>query len=91
MNGLKIEMSHSPCFLGTLIGGTDSVHFHNITKNIYRFSPTYMYPSDLGRFHGLNERMSLDNYEKVLNFYYHLIRNADRAELEPLHEHGVEL
>ncbi|XP_041347787.1 N-fatty-acyl-amino acid synthase/hydrolase PM20D1.1-like [Gigantopelta aegis] len=71
----------------TLIGNTDTRHYVEMTKNIYRFSPTYMYPEDMARFHGDNERISVKDYEKAINFYYHLISNANK-ELEPSHKHG---
>ena len=57
-------------------------------KNIYRFSPTVMWPEDVLRFHGDNERMSIKNYEQVVNFYYHLMMNADKASVIPVHKHG---
>jgi carboxypeptidase PM20D1 len=50
-----------------------------------------MYPGDPKRFHGINERISVKNWEQAVNFFYHMIKNADLAELEPLHHHGEEL
>ena len=74
-----------------MIGNTDTRHYTNITDNLYRFSPSYLYPEDLPRFHGLNERISVKNYEEAVNFFYHLMINADKAQLEPMHKHGEEL
>ncbi|GFO28852.1 N-fatty-acyl-amino acid synthase/hydrolase pm20d1.1 [Plakobranchus ocellatus] len=62
-----------------LVGNTDTIFYLNFTKNVYRFSPTHMFPGDPERFHGLNERISLKNYAQVINFFYHLIRNSDKA------------
>ena len=50
-----------------------------------------MYPDDLQRFHGRNERLSLKNYEEAVNFYYHLILNADDIELQSLIKSKEEL
>ncbi|ELT99544.1 hypothetical protein CAPTEDRAFT_222768 [Capitella teleta] len=75
----------------TLIANTDTRHYLNFSENIYRFSPTYMYPDDPPRFHGVNERISVKNWEQAVNFYLHLIKNADEAKLQPLHSHGHEL
>ena len=47
-----------------------------------------MWPEDVARFHGDNERMSLKNYEQVVNFYYHLMMNADKEKVESVHKHG---
>lgn len=35
--------------------------------------------SDVSRYHGHNERISVDNYHQAVNFYYRVIRNADLA------------
>lgn len=53
------------------------------TKNIYRFSPSIIAPDDFKLFHGHNERISKDNYIKTINFYHHLMINADKDKLEP--------
>ncbi len=74
-----------------MIGGTDTRHYTHLTDKIYRFAPSYFYPEDTARFHGLNERISVKNYEQAVNFYYHLIQNSDQESLKPIHEHGTEL
>lgn len=76
---------------GVMIGNTDSRHYIRFTTNIYRFSPTFMFPDDVKRFHGNNERMSVKNYEQVVNFYYHVMMNADQEKLPPFHQHSSEL
>jgi len=40
-----------------------------------------MYPQDVCRFHGDNERISIENYGQAINYYSHLITNADREAL----------
>ncbi|KAL8595180.1 hypothetical protein ACOMHN_013853 [Nucella lapillus] len=76
---------------GVLVGNTDTCHYLSLTGNVYRFSPTFMFPDDIPRFHGVNERISTRNYEQAINFFHHLILNADDAALPPLHQHGEEL
>jgi carboxypeptidase PM20D1 len=44
---------------------------------VLRFFPTVQDPSDVKRFHGNNERISVANYAKSVSFYYRLIHNAD--------------
>ena len=73
-----------------MVGNTDSTHYLDMTQNVYRFSPTFMYPIDIPRFHGVNERISVKNYGETVNFFYHVMINADKATLEPLHKHGEE-
>jgi carboxypeptidase PM20D1 len=45
-----------------------------------------MFPGDEKRFHGINERISIKNYEQAINFYYHVIVNADQASLAVVHK-----
>ena len=66
---------------GLLVGSTDTKHYLELSPNIYRFSPTFMYPPDIRRFHGDNERISVENYGQAINYYSHLITNADREAL----------
>jgi carboxypeptidase PM20D1 len=64
---------------GLMIAATDSRHFIGIADNIFRFSPVRATPQDLTRFHGTNERISIENYAEMIRFYRRLIRNAADA------------
>jgi carboxypeptidase PM20D1 len=59
-----------------VIGGTDSKHFESVTDNSYRFAPMRLRPDDLPRLHGVDERISIVNYETMIRFYVQLLRNA---------------
>ena len=61
-----------------MVGGTDSRHFVPLTPNVYRFLPVLMDEKELDRFHGLNERISVDGYFQVIRFYRTLIMNGAR-------------
>ena len=67
---------------GVTTGGTDSKHYANSTRNIYKFQPLLLKNSDLKRFHGVDERISLENFEDLINFYFKLIDNSDKMHLE---------
>lgn len=58
------------------IGGTDSRHYVAVSRNIYRFSPMVGDSSDLARLHGTNERISLENYERCVQFFAQLVKNS---------------
>ncbi len=58
------------------IGGTDARGYAPLTKNIYRFTPVIADYSDLVRIHGTNERLSLENYERSVQFFVQLIKNS---------------
>ena len=50
---------------GIMIANTDTRHYQHLSDNTFRFSPTFLMKTDLDRFHGLNERISVDNYAQV--------------------------
>ncbi|XP_022107246.1 N-fatty-acyl-amino acid synthase/hydrolase PM20D1.2-like [Acanthaster planci] len=64
-----------------LLANTDTVHYTSITDKLYRFCPTFNLPEDVPRFHGVNERIRISNYEQVVKFYYILMHHADREQL----------
>ncbi|NWW26257.1 P20D1 hydrolase, partial [Falcunculus frontatus] len=76
---------------GTCIGNTDSRHFTNVTNAIYRFNPLLLRQDDLPRIHGLNERISVENYEKQVEFLFQLIKNCDIETLPEPHANSHEL
>ena len=59
-----------------LVGRTDSLHYAGLAKNIYRFLPQRLGKDDTGRIHGVDERISVENYSEVIRFYTELIRNS---------------
>ncbi len=59
-----------------VVGGTDSRHFQDLTEHIYRFMPFLLTRDDLKGIHGTNERVSVQAFEKAVDFYVRLIRNA---------------
>lgn len=64
---------------GLMLGATDGRHMDGISDAVYRFSPVRAKPEDLPRFHGTNERISIDNYVEMIQFYQQLLRNAGNA------------
>ncbi|BFZ61551.1 Gly-Xaa carboxypeptidase [Saitoella coloradoensis] len=62
-----------------MTGNTDTLHYWNVSKNIYRFTPSRV--SGRKGIHTVNERMSMDDHIDGVKFYHELIRNADEASL----------
>jgi carboxypeptidase PM20D1 len=58
-----------------MIGNTDTRHYWNLTENIFRFNPIVL--QDTSGIHGTNEKVDVIHYSRMVNFYNHLIRNAD--------------
>jgi carboxypeptidase PM20D1 len=59
-----------------LVAATDSRHYANLTKNILRFLPITLTVNDTKRYHGIDERISIADYLRCINFYAQLIRNS---------------
>ncbi len=64
---------------GLMVGGTDSRHFEGISDHIFRFSPVRARAEDLPRFHGTNERISVDNLAELIRFYHRLVTMGAQA------------
>lgn len=61
-----------------LVAATDSRHYAGLTRNIYRFLPITVGPEDAKRYHGIDERISIQDYERCVRFYEQLIRNSQQ-------------
>ena len=59
-----------------LVAGSDSRHYAGLTKNIFRFLPITLGPEDTKRYHGIDERISVEDYERCVRFYAQVIRNS---------------
>ena len=62
---------------GLVVGATDSRHYTSISENIYRFVPYNLGRADTERIHGIDERIAIEDYVKLIQFYAQLIRNFD--------------
>jgi carboxypeptidase PM20D1 len=76
--GLIAALSHAmmpdaPVAPGLVLAGTDSRHYTNVAENVYRFQPILLNDEDLSRPHGLNERLSVANFERMIRFYVGLM------------------
>lgn len=60
---------------GLVIAGTDSRHYSEVCDHIYRFMPVMISNNDLKGIHGVNEKISIENYERMVVFYSRLIEN----------------
>jgi carboxypeptidase PM20D1 len=55
-------------------GTTDSRHYSSLSKNIFRFIPVTVTGESKEQIHGINERISINEYRKSITFYTELIR-----------------
>lgn len=59
---------------GLAVVATDSRHYEAVADNIYRFLPVQLQVEDLQRIHGIDERISVENYNQMVQFMILLIQ-----------------
>lgn len=59
-----------------VVGATDSRYFTKVSDNVYRFSPMVLNKANLNCFHGLDERLPVEEYIDIINYYRRLIMNS---------------
>ena len=64
---------------GLLVATTDSRHYATLSKNVFRFFPITLRPGDTERYHGIDERISVEDYARSVRFYVQLIRNSQSS------------
>jgi carboxypeptidase PM20D1 len=64
---------------GLMVAATDSRHMQPIADHVYRFSPVRVKEADLSRFHGTDERISIENYVQMIAFYHRLVTSASQS------------
>ncbi|MBO0323079.1 M20 family peptidase [Muricauda sp. CAU 1633] len=62
---------------GLIGGGTDARYFYDVSDDVYRFYPIRISPESMTRFHGIDEKISKDNYKEMIVFCYNLIKRFD--------------
>jgi carboxypeptidase PM20D1 len=63
----------APVAPGLVIAGTDSRHYSDVAENVYRFQPILLSNEDIEGLHGVNEHISIANYERMIRFYIGLM------------------
>ena len=58
---------------------TDSRKFAHLAECIIRLHPVVLTADELGRIHSRDERISLENYSRMIAFYAHLMRGGPAA------------
>jgi carboxypeptidase PM20D1 len=59
-----------------VLGRADAIHYAHLSNSVYLFSPAMIGPEDHSGVHGPNERISVESYQKAIQFYYRLIRQS---------------
>ena len=59
-----------------VVSATDSRFYESLSLDIYRFQPLRLNSEDTHRIHGVDERLSVQNYIECIKFYLQYIRNT---------------
>ena len=63
----------APVAPGLVLAGTDSRHYSEVAENVYRFQPILLSTEDIEGLHGVNEHISIANYDRMIRFYVGLM------------------
>ena len=50
---------------GVMVANTDTKHYQHLCDAVYRFQPVTMTKDDISMIHGINERISVENFNQV--------------------------
>ncbi len=78
-NAIRRQIPESVVAPGLFIAASDSRHLVTVSDAIYRFTPVRMRPEDLGRVHGTNERVRVEDLGWALAIYKDLVQAAGSA------------
>ncbi len=60
-----------------VLGATDSRYYSGISDAVFRFCPYVITREDLKSIHGIDEKISIENMAKSVEFYTRIIKNID--------------
>ncbi|MDW7739801.1 MAG: M20/M25/M40 family metallo-hydrolase [Bacillota bacterium] len=78
----KLARAINDCFRGAIVtpyimlAASDARHFCKISNNVLRFSPIEMDESELHSIHGVDERISVEKLNRLVNFYYLMLSRS---------------
>jgi carboxypeptidase PM20D1 len=58
-----------------MAGSSDSYYYSEVSANVFRFAPYQITQENIDLFHNDNERITIENYKSMINFYYRLVKN----------------
>lgn len=66
-----VKRNYADCLVSPylVLGATDGRYMTGVSDNVYRFLPFRFNGEDLSRLHGVNERVSVSDFEKAIVFY----------------------
>jgi carboxypeptidase PM20D1 len=78
ISALAADVTGAPVAPGLVTAGTDSRFLAEVAQDTYRFQPITLSMAETAMIHGVDERMTLTNLERMVQFYARLIATAAR-------------
>ena len=75
---LAADVTGAPVAPGLVTAGTDSRFLAEVAQDTYRFQPITLSMSETTMIHGVDERMTLENLDRMVRFYTRLMATAAR-------------
>jgi carboxypeptidase PM20D1 len=69
----RAVLPQAPVAPSLVLAGTDARHYAAVAENVYRYQPILLSTADLELPHGINERLSIENLDRMIRFYIGLI------------------
>ena len=66
-------LPEAPVAPGLVLPGTDARHYAGVAENVYRFQPILVTGEEIETLHGLDERLTVANLERMIRFYIGLM------------------
>ena len=69
----RAALPEAPVAPGLVLAGTDARHYSGVAENVYRFQPILLTGEEREGVHGLDERLTIANLERMIRFYIGLM------------------
>ncbi|MES1158985.1 MAG: M20/M25/M40 family metallo-hydrolase [Terricaulis silvestris] len=70
----RAAIPQAPVAPGLVLAGTDSRLYWEVAENVYRYQPMLLAEADYETIHGVNEHITMANYERMIRFYAGLMQ-----------------
>lgn len=60
-----------------VIGATDGRYYEEISENVYRFLPIRLNLDNIKAIHGIDEKITVEEFEDAVRFYVQLLKNCN--------------
>jgi carboxypeptidase PM20D1 len=78
LSALARDVTQAPVAPALVTATTDSRHMTDVAENVYRFQPLTLALDEAPMIHGTNEHLTLENLQRMVEFYGRLIETSSK-------------